>query len=183
MRRIALFGIVAACLAGCGPKAETTYTDGRGNSVTSTSDGTKVTATDSSGKTTTMETSADGKVKVESENGKSSYESGATVSESELGLPTYPGGKMVANSPQKVTDEKSTTYIVSMTTSDEPSKVAEFYKSKITSPQSASSNTDGGVMESLNGKLADGSEMGLIAIRNKGESETTLTLTVKHDKK
>lgn len=123
---ISLFALLATLTVGC---RHDVFVDAQGNRVDvdrngkdvtvqtkdgtyrSTNDGKKITASTNDGKSMTMETSA-------------------SVSESELGMPFYPGSEGTNQDSKLDLNGKKTLSSVRITT-DSPDKVLEFYKSKM----------------------------------------------------
>lgn len=170
-------------MSGCSSPSAT-VTDGAGNKVTTSADGTKVSVTDASGKTSTMEADKDGKgMTIKADDGTSTVEAGKGVSEADLGIAFYPGsaekegGSFKADTP----DEKDV--VSSRTTTDEPAKVIEFYKPKVKEASTMSTGADGTDSQMLTGKLESGDLVTVVVMREKGKTETSISVSTKHVKK
>lgn len=198
MKRYGFVWLIAALLVvGCGNKGVTvTGEDGEKVSVNPTTG--DMTITDKDGKTTTVDNQGDswtakssdgseikvedGKVSGKNEKGET-FESGiTTITEADLGLPFYPGSKEVEYGSSKMETNDQATFSMNRSTSDMPDKVVEFYKDKFTDPQMFNSSASGAVQAQVSGKLKDGSEGAVIAIRDKGESDTKVMITVQRKK-
>lgn len=116
-----------------------------GSSATVGKDG--MTVTDAKGQTTTVGTTQ--------------------VSEADLGLPFYPGSEATTGRDTKIDAKGKISVICYRTTSDDPSKVGEFYKGKIKDVSSTSS----GEMAMISGKLADGRRVAVMAMKKDGKTE------------
>lgn len=188
MKHIVFGSLLMLALAGCsksGPDGEkvsvnpttgdmtVTGKDGRTTEVKNEGDGWSAKSSD--GSELKYE---DGKMTGKNEKGET-FESGAIdVTEAELGLPFYPGSKPVEFGSTKMETAEGKTFSVNRSTSDMPDKVVEFYKAKFTDPQTFNSSTDGAVQSQVSGKLADGAEGAVIALRDKGKSETMVMITL-----
>ncbi len=89
--------------------------DGTKASVDISANGAKMTTTDASGKSSTMELG------------------GTKVSESDLGLPFYPGSKIQEGGSSRMVTPESTVVTVNLHSSDASDKVATFYRDKLKS--------------------------------------------------
>jgi hypothetical protein len=119
-RRLALLGVVV--LAACGKASEkaaekmiesSISKDGTQAKVNLSEGGMKVTTTDESGKTTQMEMG------------------NAKISESDLGLPFYPGAKPTEGSSMRIVNGASMSLQQGLHSDDAPDKVAAFYRDKL----------------------------------------------------
>ena len=119
-RRLALLGVVV--LAACGKASEkaaekmiesSISKDGTQAKVNLSEGGMKVTTTDASGKTTQMEMG------------------NAKISESDLGLPFYPGAKPTEGSSMRIVNGASMSLQQGLHSDDAPDKVAAFYRDKL----------------------------------------------------
>jgi len=182
MKQLFLTAFFVLALAGCGSKGDVVIQDGEGNKVEVKDGQTQVTSTDEKGGTVKTNVEPDGKMTTESSNGdKSSV--GVSIPESEFGVPYYPGSTHGASSPIKTETGAEINFAAMTTTKDDPATVIKFYESKVTEPKKSSASSDGMVMESVSGKLADGSEVAIAATKAKDATETQITLTVRRTKK
>lgn len=198
MKRFWLLALAFAVVAaGCGNKGVTvTSDDGAKVSVNPTTG--DMTVTDKEGKTTEIDRKGDsitakssdgseikvedGKVSGVNEKGEK-FESGAVaVSEAELGLPFYPGSKEMEYGSAKMDTAEGTNLSMNRTTTDTPEKVVEFYKGKFKDPQTFNSSADGATQAQVGGKLADGADAAVIALREKGGSTTQIMITIQRKK-
>ena len=193
MKRFWLLGLALAVVAaGCGSKGEDgekvsvnpttgdmTVTDKDGKTTEIQRDGDSVTAKSSDGTEVKIE---DGKVSGVNEKGEK-FEGGAmTVSEAELGLPFYPGSKEMEYGSSKMDSAEGTSLSMNRSTTDTPEKVIEFYKSKFKDPQTFNSSADGATQAQVGGKLADGADAAVIALREKGGATTQVMITIQRKK-
>jgi len=172
--------VLALLVVGCKPKEETVITGPDGSKVTATNDGAKVSVTDDKGNTVTSEKSGDG-TKITDSKGNS-VALGTTVSEAALGLPFYTGSEEKSNSSAIVDEPTGKTVMSVRSSKDDPDKVSAFYKDKIKSATSSNTNAGDTKMATMQGKLDNGAEVTLMAMRKTGE-DTTISITVKTPKK
>lgn len=161
-------GIAAVAVAGCSKPSATVSTDGA-----------KMTFEDKDGQKATIESDEQGAtVKVQSRDGDSTYESGATITEAELGLPFYPGSTEKPNGTIRTDtpDGKSLTMIRS--TPDDPSKVVDFYKPKLKEAQTQTTSAEGTNHSMLFGKTESGSEVVITAVQQKDAKATDVSVSV-----
>lgn len=179
--------ILAVLLVGCGHKETTvitgpdgakvttdahgnaTFTDDKGNRVDVQADQGSWTARNAEGAETTV---SEGGMSGHNEKGEKFSMGTASVTEKELGLPFYPGSTPLERRDMKVEEQGKHTVLSARATKDSPAKVIEFYKSKVDKP--AETVTD--QIASMGGKLPDGGEVTLSAIRNGTETEVTITV-------
>lgn len=195
MKNLVWGSLVLLVVAGCGRGVTVSGSDGEkvsvnprtGDMTITDKDGTKVdieskgdswTAKSSDGTEMTMK---DGKLSGKNEKGET-FETGTDVSESELGLPFYPGSKAVEYGSSKIMEGERSMFAVNRTSSDVPDKVIEFYKSRVTEPQVFNSSGGGSTQAQISGKLSDGSEVAIIATRDEKSSETMVMITVQRKK-
>ncbi|MBC8065046.1 MAG: hypothetical protein H7Y17_09470 [Chlorobia bacterium] len=159
-----------------------TITGADGTKVTASSDGSTMTVTDDKGVTSTLNTDKSGNMTVKDGKGGEVEIGGGNVSEGDLGVAFYPGSTEVGMGTSKIEDAEKSFVTCVRTSKDEPSKVLEFYQSKVMNPSQAS--TGSGQMKSaqISGKLADGGEIAIAATKD-GDKETQIMITVRRDKK
>lgn len=198
MKRFWLLGLALSIVAvGCGSKG-VTVTGENGEKVSVDPASGDMTVTDKDGKTMTVE--SDGKTvtakgrdgtELKIEEGKFSgtnekgekFEGGvAKVSESELGLPFYPGSTEMEFGSSKLDGPDGTTLSMNRTSNDMPEKVIEFYKAKFKEPQMFNSSANGVAQAQVSGKLEDGADAAVIAIREKDKDTTQVMITVQRKK-
>jgi hypothetical protein len=127
--------------------------------------------------------SNDGKTATIKDDKGNSTTVGFGVTEADLGLPFYPDSTEVANGGSTSNANGVHSVMCQRTTKDDPEKVTAFYKDKIEGGESSNSTMGDMKMASLSGgKLKDGSEVAVMAMKNKGE-DTSITITVQHGKK
>lgn len=114
------------------PNGITKVTDANGNSATILGNGQQITIKEDKGASTVV--ANDGVVKSNDEKGNS-LEVGTGVSESDLGVPTYPGSTDTKNSMKSHTAQDATVMSV-RETADAPDKVLAFYIDKLGKPAS-----------------------------------------------
>lgn len=196
MKQIVIGSLLVLALAGCSKSVTVSGSDGEKVSVNPTTgdmtikdkDG-KVTEFDNKGDSWTAKSSdgtemkfEDGKLSGTTEKGET-FEAGlTTISEAELGLPFYPGSKDVEYGSSKSEGGGQSMYSMNRSTSDLPDKVIAFYKDKFIEPQTFSSSVDGGTHAQVSGKLKDGAEGAVIALREKGSSDTKIMITMTRKK-
>ncbi|HTQ12210.1 MAG TPA: hypothetical protein VMI31_19255 [Fimbriimonadaceae bacterium] len=189
---VALAGLLAGCGSGTtvvganGEKAtisnngqSVTATDSQGNTATYAQNGNTATYSDSKGNTATID--KNGQAEIKQANGDSA-KIGASVSESDLGVPFYPGSVEKPNASMTSTENGETTVVSNRTSKDDPAKVGSFYKDKIKDPKDSTVNASGMNMETVTGKLDDGSEISVVASKNNSD-DTQIMVSVKHPKK
>lgn len=189
-----IVAIVATCalasLIGCGSKQTTVMTGPDGEKVTSDTQG-NMTFTDDKGnrvdvkagqESWTAESSDGAKTTVTKEGMTSTNEKGetfsmgvGTVSESELGLPFYPGSTAIEHRDMKADADGQHTVLSVRATEDAPSKVVEFYKSKV----KGATVTTTDQIATMGGKLPDGGDLTLSAIINGKQTEISVGVTRK----
>ena len=170
-------------MVGCA-KPDINVTDANGNNVKVSSDGTKMTSTDKDGKTTTIETGATtGSVSVKDEKGTTTAETGTSLSEADLGIGFYPGSteKTGVSAKSDTPDGKSAMSV--RTSTDEPTKVAEFYKGKVKEANVMSMGDATHDVQMVTGKLESGGTVTVSASREKGKTETDINVTTVIPKK
>ncbi len=175
---IGILGL-AVLAAGCHHDVVLTDKDGNKLSIDTSPGGQgKFSVTDDKGKTVTSEVDPNGKGMTVKDNQGNSFSINANaVTESDLGVPFYPGAKMAEGS-LKSGSAKETFMMCSFTSSDEPAKVVAFYKDKVKEGKDSNMTIDGSATSTLSGKRADGAEFNVMASKAKGQSQTTITMTV-----
>lgn len=98
----------------------------------------------------------------------------AEVSESEMGLSYYPGSQSISGD-SKMESAGKKVFVSMRTTSDDPEKVINFYKPNVKEPQTMAA----GEIASLGGKLDDGRQVSISAIRSSDKTQITITVTDK----
>jgi hypothetical protein len=174
-----------ACLAivGCGKKEEVVITGADGTKVTASEDGSNVSVTDDKGNTSTVNTDKEGNVSMSDGKGGTMNMGTGSVSEADLGAPFYPGsteGGLGMSATVDSGDNKVTTCV--RTTKDDPTKVLEFYQSKVMNPTQASGNAGPMKTASISGKLDSGADIS-IACTKDGDKDTNVIVTVTSKKK
>jgi|GEM_PF-3904133 len=113
---------------------------------------------------------------------KGGESSGSSVTEAQLGLPFYTGSQEMPNASatMEMPDGKSVRSV--RTTKDDPVQVCNFYNDKIVNKQGTHSEASGNKAAGLTGKLGDGSDVAISALRN-GSNDTIVTVTVSSHKK
>ena len=175
-----LYSSLFVVALGCGSPGSTTVTDTEGNKVTSTKDGEKVTFEGAKGEKATYE--ADGKgggsMTYTTPEGEQKVTTGAGITETELGLPFYPGSVEKEGGSMKTDTPQGSSRIAVRTTADAPSKVVAFYKPKLKETNAISANGQ----EILMGKLEDGSQVQIGAGKEEGKPDTVVSVTVIKEK-
>lgn len=175
---VAVLALVFA-LAGCGSK----------DTVVTGADGSKAVVSQSGNKTTIEGTAADGtKATVTNEGDKVSYsddkgqkmEMGGTVSESDLGVPFYPGSEEVKSGSAITDTTEQKTVISARSTKDDPQKVGDFYKDKISNPSTSNMDSGGTKMVIMSGKLK-GSDITISAAKT-GSEDTRVSIAIVYKK-
>ncbi len=140
-----------------------------------TADGSNTVFVEKDGSKSTIVTNKDGSSSVTTKDGSASIGGNTQISESELGVPFYPGSVETAGSNFKFEGPKGKSYSCTRTTDDAPEKVIEFYKSKVENPASALTDGSG----SLSGKLASGANINVAAQKKDGKTVVMVTSTSK----
>jgi hypothetical protein len=175
--------MAAIVLTGCGLGVEKTVT------VPSSGDGgepgesrTEYIAVD--GTKATIETGKDGSVNWSATGPEGSSDSFSSTNRWELseidGSLLYPNAKVADHegARTKIQTGSETQYAVELTTQDEPSKVAIFYKARLKGADSLSQPGS----ELVSGKDDGGTEVLVTAMRRPGDSTTTIALMVRKKK-
>lgn len=108
-----------------------------------------------------------------------SIRSKSEVTESDLGLPFYPGSTEDASGTKFMDTAKDTTVLSKRSTKDSPKKVIDFYISKVQHGSRAVVASEG---EQGEGHLSDGSLATFLAMRS-GPSSTDIQVTIYRRKK
>lgn len=175
MKRFSLL-VIAACLvvAGCSSNDQ-----GSDTTVKTNSDGsTNVTVTNPDGSKTNVSTDKSGSMKIDGPNGSASMGAGTSVTEAEIGVPFYPGSTEKAGASFKMETEKEKAYSSVRTTTDDPTKVADFYKDKVKGATSTTTSSGDTTMAMTSGKLENGAKFAMTAVRKNGETETLITIGI-----
>jgi hypothetical protein len=154
LRPLMLTAILLSILGGCAQKETSTLPDG-----------------------TKVEVNQDGNsLKVSSDKGSASLGVGTTVTEEELDIPFYPGSTEKPESSVKVELSSEKSYMTVRTTPDEPEKVAEFYKTKLTDVSVSAFELNEKKTAIIAGKTPSGMRGAVTASREKDSQETTIQL-------
>lgn len=182
--------IVVLAVAGCG-KSDTVVLDSNGNKVVSDNkgnvtvtgaDGTKV-EMKTDGNTTTYKDNKGNEVNVDVNGGLTStgpdgakYATGgaAKITESDLGLPFYPGSTEDVAGSHRIETDKDLSVRSLRKSADDVGKVVAFYKSKLKDVTESSANNPQGQLTTLIGKLEDGSEISILVTRDAKAKETVI---------
>jgi hypothetical protein len=124
------------------------------------------------GEMTLKATDANGE-KVDATLGKS-----VVITESDLGVPFYPGSVEQGSNQMRAETDKEKSFISFRVTSDEPSKVVEFYKDKIRDYSTSESSTSDMATGTCQGKLDSGAKFTMTAERKKDSSKTEIKIDV-----
>lgn len=154
--------------------SSTTVTGKDGEKIEVKSDQNGVTATSSNGAKTQIDANG---IKGTDEKGNSFEAGTASVAESDLGFPFYPGSTESPNGSMKSKTAEGTTYLCTRTTPDDPQKVTAFYKGKLTDSNTLnmSSSMDG---SQITGKVGDKTDVVVSATREKDSPVTRIVLSV-----
>lgn len=158
---------------GSGGDTKVSFSGNNGEEITTQGSNTVVVEKD--GSKSTIITNKDGSSSVSTKDGSASIGGNTQISESELGVPFYPGSIEKSGSNFKFEGPKGNSYSCTRTTDDTPEKVIEFYKSKVENPASALSDGSG----SLSGKLASGATINVVAQTKDGKTDVIVTSTSK----
>ncbi len=186
MRRVfALTALVSLVLAGGCARQNVVYSDPSGNKVTVSGDHAKTEVTDDKGNKATYETGPNGggTVTVHDDKGESKMESGKGVSEADLGLPFYPGSTDKPEASMKVETPDGKNVLSVRSTTDEPSKVIDFYKPKLKETTVNTMGDSTSETQVLLGKTDGDLKVMVTAVHNKDSKETQINVTVTLEKK
>ena len=100
------------------------------------------------------------------------------ISEDELGVPFYPGSTVQGSSQMRAETDSEKNFVSCRITNDEPSKVIDFYKSKVNEYSTSESSTSDTVTGTCQGKLDSGAKFTLTADRKKGTEKTEIKIEV-----
>ncbi len=151
MRKNAIVLVAFLTVAGCGVGSQKTVYAGPNGKVT---------------------TDNNNNVTYEGAKGEKMSVGGSLVSETDLGVPFYPGSKATEGKDLKVSADGKTNFMSNRTTSDDPAKVTAFYKGKITQPTETTSDKFAMVV----GTLADKRKISVVA--TKGDTDVNVQVTV-----
>jgi hypothetical protein len=155
-------GLLLLIALGCGSKDNTVVTGGKDGSWS---------ATTSKGEE--LQVSKDG-MTMKNEKGEVSSLGVSDVSESELGLPFYPGSTSIEGRDMKVNADGKQIFVSARMSSDTPTKVVEFYKDKVKDSQATTAEKFGSVA----GKLEDGRIVNVMAmVKDSGGTEVQVSVT------
>lgn len=171
--------LAAFLLTGCGHQEETVYHGPDGATITKTKDGSSATYSDNKGNQVTS--TDDGKNVAITDSKGNKFNMGGSVTETDLGLPFYPGSNEKPNGSMVAEENGQKSVMSARTTKDEPAKVGEFYKAKLQTPNDSNMNTGDTKIAMVTGKLSDGSEV-TISASKKGSDDTEIMVGVKHKK-
>ncbi len=107
--------------------------------------------------------------------GNSTSVGASEVTESELGLPFYPGSNPFGHSDIKINSPGAEMYTSVRSTADAPEKVVGFYKDKVTKPQTMSSEKSAMVT----GKLPNGHTAIISASVTDGKTQISVSVSSK----
>lgn len=167
--------VVGVALAGC------SHSDGE--STTTMVDGVKVTTNSKGGGQVTVENngekstvSSDGKtMKVETGSGTTTAGVGTEITEAEFGVAFYPGSTDKQGTSFKSENKDEKDYMVIRTTTDEPTKVVEFYKGKLKNVSSSAVNG----MTIMNGTAENGATITVTIEKKEGVTEINASSSLK----
>ncbi len=176
---VVISGCGAQKTVAVGPNGEKVTTDGSGNIVVD----------DGKGNVTEMKSDKDGSVTVKTKEGAEAtyskdgmsgtnekgekFEFGKSeVTEAEIGLAFYPGSS-ATNEDMKMEEKGKKTFLSTRTTSDDPSKVVDHYKSLLKDVSTFSSADTA----TISGKLEDGRQVTIIALKADGKTRIQMTVT------
>ena len=139
MKNVAMIVGVAllATLAGCGKAKETASQNVAEKLIESAleKDGSKAKVNVSEGSVRITSTDASGKTSV--------FEAGpANITESDVGVPFYPGAKMPEGQSTRITMGEGTMVSIDLVSNDAPAKVAGFYREKLKAQAEGKQFTD-----------------------------------------
>ncbi|HWA82963.1 MAG TPA: hypothetical protein VG820_06005 [Fimbriimonadaceae bacterium] len=178
MKQIFLSAVaLAVVLAGCGPKAATIATP-HGTRTTASKQGAKVetSAPDDAG----ANANHDGDQTADAGGQGRQTDFGVIVSEADLGLPFYPGSQesRTGSTISNTADGKDVLSV--RTTKDEPQKVGNFYKNKISNASISNMESNGTKMVIMSGKLK-GSDVTISAAKT-GDEDTRVSISITYRK-
>lgn len=183
MKRFTLLALFAiAFSAGCGKKDDVVIVGPDGTKITADQDGSSMTIKDEKGNVSTF--NADNKGGMSMSDGKGgTLEIGqGTVTEADLGVPFYPRSKEgMAGMTSKVDSDKEKIVTSVRTTTDDPSKVLEFYQPKVMNPSQSSATSGSTKVASISGTLEHGTEITIGATKD-GDKETQVIISTKQKK-
>ena len=188
MKRIDVLVVLSVLIVvGCSKPQATVYS-GEGGKVTTDGQG-NTTVIDEKGNKIDMKAGEDGwstkssdgsEIKVDSSGMTAKDAKGGTysvgssdVSEAELGLPFYPGSAPLAGRDMKADAGGKKTFVSARSTSDTVDKVVAFYRDKIKEPTSTSTPE----MSAVGGKLEDGRQVAVMAIKKEGKVEIQVSVS------
>lgn len=180
---VALSLAVVLTLVGCASHEDVVVRGEDGTTAKVSANGAKIETTAPDGTKSEMTTGRDGGIEFKDSKGQSMSAGVGKVSESDLGVPFYPGSKEDTSGSfmADTSDGKSISCL--RTTPDDPDKVQAFYKVKIETPTDSSTTSNGMKMVVMGGKQKDGHSITITAIRDAGATETKISIGVQIPKK
>ncbi|MEI7986817.1 MAG: hypothetical protein WCI55_14420 [Armatimonadota bacterium] len=101
-----------------------------------------------------------------------------TITEADLGVPFYPGSTEKPSEQMKVVTDTEKDFMSTRTSSDEPSKVIDFYKEKVKGITSSITNSPDTTLGICSGTLESGAKFTLTAERKKDSKETEIKIGI-----
>lgn len=174
------FGCGSKSTVATGPDGETVTTDNRGNVTIDDGQGGRVDIK-TNGENVTSKSSDGSELTVGKDGFSGTNEQGekfsmgaSSVSESELGLPFYPGSTPVPGRDMKSDSQGETSRVSVRSTADSAAEVVAFYKTRIESPTTTSTEH----ISIVGGKTKSGDEALVSVSKAPGRTDTEVTVAV-----
>ncbi len=154
--------------------------DSKGESATVDIEGGRLSAKSDDGNFSLNASADNFRIKAEGREGK--FENGVTLTESELGVPFYPGSEEVTVATMRAESKDEASCISTRTTNDLPQQVIDFYRSQMSVDQQTSSHDKSGEKTELKGRDRQGNDLSVSATRE-ADSQRTGVVVVRVVKK
>ncbi|MFZ4507866.1 MAG: hypothetical protein ACOYON_09250 [Fimbriimonas sp.] len=194
-------GVFGVMISGCGQSsgaAKSTPEASASASFSAGPDGVKFTAKDDKGAKADVEVgsakvdikdgegggfsfdmdSKTGTFKMKAGDKDSKFENDVSISESELGVPIYPGSSEVRVASMRAESTKERSVISVRTTTDSPEQVADFYRSKMTVNSESKQKDDTSTEIELKEDEKSGRKFAVSAKREDGKTTTVTVVRV-----
>ena len=150
--------------------------DGKGGTASVNIGEAHLNVDDGKGSAVKMDLSKDGQFKMKAQDHGGSFENNVPVSESDLGVPFYPGSTELSVGSMEAKSASEHVKISMRTTSASPDDVRKFYRSKLNVTDDSYSQDNDHIKAELKGRTIDGAELGITAERSGAGSTTTVTI-------
>jgi hypothetical protein len=117
-----------------------------------------------------------GELSVRARSSDGSFESNVPMSETDVGMPFYPGSEELPNLNMRAKTPTEQTAIAFRSTADSPQQVAEFYRRRLPGSSEVLTRNENGEKVVLQATASSGVELTVMAERKNGETRTSIGL-------